>query len=65
LLARLKKLVKKHDLKLFDRWNPGYVTQYYKVPITMLEDLNLGMSRLESEFKQAQKKALKVKKCPK
>lgn len=59
LLARLKKLIKNHELKLFDRWNPGYITQYYKIPIINLEDLNLGMSRLESEYKQAKKKASK------
>lgn len=59
LLARLKKLIKKHDLKLHDRWNPGYTTRYYKVPISMLEDLNVGIERLESLHVQAVKKAAK------
>lgn len=59
LKARVQKLVKKHNLQLFEKHNRNYVTRYYKVPISMLEDLNLGMSRLESEYKQAQKKASK------
>lgn len=60
LLARLKKIVKKQELKLFDRWNPGYITQYYKVPIDLLNDLNLGMERLEREYKNAAKKVKKA-----
>lgn len=56
LVARIKKLVKKHELPLYDKSNIKYTTQYYKIPISLLEDLNVGMEKLESLHKQAQKK---------
>lgn len=63
LLARMKKIIKKHELKLHDKWNPGYITQYYKVPITMLEDLDLGMERIQSDYLTAKKKHDKLNKA--
>lgn len=62
LLARLEKLTKKHDLKLFERWNPGYITRFYKVPIEQLIDLNLGIEHLENLASKAAKKSKRVKK---
>lgn len=62
LVARIKKLVKKNNLPLYDKHNVGYVTQYYKIPISMLEDLNLGMEKLEKLYLQAKKKTDKLKK---
>jgi len=59
LVARIKKLVKKHDLKLHEKWNPGYITRYYKVPINMLEDLDVTMAKLKRDYEVA---AAKVKK---
>lgn len=56
LVARIKKLVKKHDLKLHDRWNPGYVTRYYKIPFKYLEDIVMGMDSLETEYDKAVKR---------
>lgn len=63
LVARINKLVKKHNLKLFDRWNPGYTTRYYKVPFKYLTDIVMGMDSLEAEYvKAAKRKAKRVKK---
>lgn len=61
LVARIEKLVKKHELPLYDKHNVGYITQYYKIPISMLEDLNVGMEKLEKLYLQAKKKADKVR----
>lgn len=61
LVARIKKLVKKHNLPLYDKVNKSWITQYYKIPILLLEDLNVGMETLEKLALQAQKKAVKRK----
>jgi len=53
LIARVKKLIKKHNLKLYDRWNPTYITRYYKIPIVQLLDLNVGMAKLTKLSEQA------------
>lgn len=60
LLARMKKLIKSEQLKLHEKHNKNYVTKYYKVPIDLLNDLNLGMERLEQEYKNAAKKDKKA-----
>lgn len=60
LLARMKKLIKSEQLKLHEKHNKNYVTKYYKVPIDLLKDLNLGMERLEREYKNAAKKVKKA-----
>lgn len=55
LIKRVESLIKKHNLKLFDRWNPGYTTRYYKVPISMLADLDVGMDTLAAVSKAGKK----------
>lgn len=59
LLARLRKLIKRDKLKLHDKHNQYWVTQYYKVPISALEDINIGMVPLQRLAEQAAKKAAK------
>lgn len=61
LLARLKKLIKKDGLKLFDKQNRNWITKYYKVPISALEDLNVGMEKLQRLHEQALKRKAKKK----
>lgn len=65
LLARMKKLIKSEQLRLHEKHNKNYVTKYYKVPIDMLKDIDLGMERLEREYKNAAKKIDKAKKAKK
>lgn len=61
LLTRLEKIIKKEKLKLFDRWNPNYITRYYKVPIEQLIDLNLGIEHLQKLHEKATAKKSKRK----
>lgn len=59
LLARLRKLIKKDGLKLFDKQNRNWTTRFFKVPISALEDLNIGMEPLKRLHEQAAKKVAK------
>jgi hypothetical protein len=59
LIARVKKLAKQGKIKLANKENVSWTTQYYKVKITDLEDLDLGMQKLERLHEQA--KARKAK----
>lgn len=59
LVARVKKLAKAEKIKLHEKWNVSWVTKYYKVKITDLEDLDVGMEQLQHEYDKGQKRKLK------
>lgn len=62
LVERVNKLAAEKNLKLFETWNPGYTTRFFKVKITDLEDLDVGMEKLQKLHDQAEKRrAKKVK----
>ena len=56
LVKRVNELVESKNLKLFDTWNPGYTTRFYKIKITDLEDLDVGMEALRKLHDKAAKK---------
>lgn len=56
LVKLVDKLVKKHNLKLCNRWNPKYVTRYYKIPYKYLAEIEIGMKALEAEYLKAKNK---------
>lgn len=53
LVARIKKLAKQGKISLFNKENISWTTKYYKVKITDLEDLNVGMEKLQKLHDQA------------
>jgi hypothetical protein len=57
LVARVKALIKKKQLRLFEKHAGTQITSYYKVAITDLLDLNVGMEQLKHEYNKGQKRA--------
>ncbi len=56
LLARVKKMVKKHNLKLYKRENIKHTTQYYKVKREWFVDIMLEQDALrERKYKNSKK----------
>lgn len=56
LVARVKKLAKANKIKMFEKENASWTTSYYKVPITELEDLDVGMEKLRRLYEQSEKR---------
>lgn len=56
LLARVKKMIKKHNLKLFQVENIGYTTQYYKMKREWFKDLELEKDTLNERKLKNNKK---------
>jgi hypothetical protein len=56
LVNRVNKLIKVNKLKMCVKENSSWQTRYYKIKISDLQELDLGMETLEKEYTKAVKK---------